>query len=77
MGSIGAIRKGGSFGQGRKSELIRFGSSDVISDMEGLRVVVLVGILEGVLSWTGRVDTSCRRKIGGDDEPWCLPSRNS
>ena len=50
VGSIGSMRKVGSFGQGRKSELIMLGSSDVISDIEGLRVVVLVGILDGVLS---------------------------
>lgn len=50
VGSNGVIRKAGSFGQGRKSELIRSGFSDAISDIEGLRVVSLVGILDGVLS---------------------------
>jgi hypothetical protein len=49
VGSIGLIRKVGSLGQGRKSELIRLGFSDAISEIEGLRVVSLVGILEVVL----------------------------
>jgi len=50
VGSMGCIRKGGSLGQGKKSLSIRLGSSDVISEIEGLRDCSLLGILEDVMS---------------------------